>query len=274
PGGVEQRRKRLAQAHHHRAGVGRLDGGERGQCGALRGADGGIEDGIVRRLHVRGSDPFPAGEAKVLTQLENEGPWIGRSPCAGERGDARRSGSAARETGVQQVCGAARRHVRPETRVEALWLGVEGDDDARLRRRSALTSRNHAGEKRQEPEFLGQLFDSTVVRLVRTIDTSVRMRRGRGNMRSALILAFAIVPGPPGAAGSAARLPGPPEIEAPDRFLEKGFPQVLQGQVLNHDPPRLDKIYTVIDFRPYVDQGYRSFEIDQIRKDTTDGEIM
>jgi membrane-bound lytic murein transglycosylase D len=93
-------------------------------------------------------------------------------------------------------------------------------------------------------------------------------------MRSALILAFAIVAALPGRPGAATSFPRPPEMEHQIRFWKKVFTQYSQDQVVIHDTADLDKIYTVIDFRPYVDQGYRSFEIDQIRKDTTDGEIM
>ena len=93
-------------------------------------------------------------------------------------------------------------------------------------------------------------------------------------MRSALILAFAIVVGLPGRPGAATSFPRPPEMEHQIRFWKKVFTEYSQDQVVIHDTADLDKIYTVLDFRPYADQGYRSFEIDQIRKDTTDGEIL
>src|SRR5262249_23489500 len=148
------------------------------------------------------------------------------------------------------------------------------DDHARPRRRSTLAPRNHAGEKRQEPEFLGQLFDSTVVRLVRTMGKSVGLRRGRGTMRPALILAFTIVVGLPGRPGAATSFPRPPEMEHQIRFWKKVFTEYSQDQVVIHDTADTGKTYSVLDFRPYVDQGYTSTEVEQIRRGTTDAEIV
>jgi peptidoglycan lytic transglycosylase D len=92
-------------------------------------------------------------------------------------------------------------------------------------------------------------------------------------MRPTLILALAIIVGLPGQPGAATSFPRPPELEHQIRFWRSIFTVYSQDQVVIHDTADLDRTYTVLDFRPYADQGYRSFEIDQIRKDSTDGEI-
>ena len=104
--------------------------------------------------------------------------------------------------------------------------------------RVAAAAGEHAREQSQEPEFLGQLFDSTVVRLVRTTATPVRPWRGRGIMRSALVLAFAIVIGVPAQPGAATSFPRPPELEHQIRFWRSVFTVYPQDQVVIHDTAR------------------------------------
>jgi membrane-bound lytic murein transglycosylase D len=92
-------------------------------------------------------------------------------------------------------------------------------------------------------------------------------------MRSALVLAFAIVVGVPAQPGAATSFPRPPELEHQIRFWRSVFTVYSQDQVVIHDTVDLDKIYSVLDFRGYADQGWRSIEIEQVRKDSTDAEL-
>jgi len=92
-------------------------------------------------------------------------------------------------------------------------------------------------------------------------------------MRSALILAFAIVIGVPAQPGAATSFPRPPELEHQIRFWRSVFTVYSQDQVVIHDTVDLDKIYSVLDFRGYADQGWRSIEIEQVRKDSTEAEL-
>ncbi len=91
-------------------------------------------------------------------------------------------------------------------------------------------------------------------------------------MRSTLILAFTsllAVPSQPGAA----TFPRPPELEHQIRFWRNVFTAYSQDQTLIHDAVNLDRIYTVLDFRPYEDAGYGPIETERIRKEVTEGEI-
>jgi membrane-bound lytic murein transglycosylase D len=92
-------------------------------------------------------------------------------------------------------------------------------------------------------------------------------------MRSSVILVFGILLALPPGAGAATTFPRPPEMEHQIRFWRSVFTVYSKDQTLVHDTVDLDKIYSVIDFRPYADMGYSAAERDQIRKDVTEGEI-
>jgi len=91
-------------------------------------------------------------------------------------------------------------------------------------------------------------------------------------MRSVFVLSFAILaalPPQPGAAG----FPRPPELEHQIRFWRSVFTVYSEDQTAIHDTADLDKVYTVLDFRPYAAAGYTRTEIERIRRDSTDAEI-
>src|SRR5262245_3616101 len=95
-------------------------------------------------------------------------------------------------------------------------------------------------------------------------------------MRSTINLAVAILllaaPAQPGAATTTA-FPRPPEIEHQVRFWRNVFTVYSQDQTVIHDTVDLNKIYKVIDFRQYADAGYTKGEIENFRRDVTEGEI-
>jgi membrane-bound lytic murein transglycosylase D len=92
-------------------------------------------------------------------------------------------------------------------------------------------------------------------------------------MRSAAIVVFTILLALPRVGGAATAFPRPPEMEHQIRFWRNVFTVYSQDQTLIHDTVDLDKVYSVIDVRPYADMGYSAAERDQIRRDMTDGEI-
>jgi len=91
-------------------------------------------------------------------------------------------------------------------------------------------------------------------------------------MRSTSILALTVLLAAPSHAGPTT-FPRPPELEHQIRFWTKVFTVYSQDQTVIHDAVNLDRIYTVLDFRPYEDAGYGPIELERIRKDTTEGEI-
>ncbi len=71
----------------------------------------------------------------------------------------------------------------------------------------------------------------------------------------------------------AAAFPRPPELEHQIRYWRHIFTTYSQTQTLFHDATDLDKIYSVLDFRAYDEQGYSAAEADRIRKSVTENEI-
>src|SRR4029453_10816034 len=92
-------------------------------------------------------------------------------------------------------------------------------------------------------------------------------------MRSTVVPALAILPPAAAPQPGGATFPRPPEMEHQIRFWRNVFTAYSQDQTVIHDTVDLDKIYTVIDFRQYGDLGYSKIEIENIRKDVTEGEI-
>src|SRR5262245_36565165 len=91
-------------------------------------------------------------------------------------------------------------------------------------------------------------------------------------MRLALVLTLAILGAGPPRSG-ATTFVRPPEMEHQIRFWRDVFTLYSQDQVLIHDTVDLDKVYAVVDLRPYANAGYGSIEIERIRRDSTDGEL-
>ena len=91
-------------------------------------------------------------------------------------------------------------------------------------------------------------------------------------MRSVFVLSFAILAALPPQAG-AASFPRPPELEHQIRFWRSVFTVYSEDQTAIHDTADLDKVYSVLDFRPYAAAGYTRTEIERIRRDSTDAEI-
>src|SRR5262245_41124859 len=93
-------------------------------------------------------------------------------------------------------------------------------------------------------------------------------------MRSTIVLALAIpLLAAPAQSGAATSFPRPPELEHQVRFWRNVFTVYSQDQTVIHDTGYLDRIYTVIDFRQYEQLGYSKIDIENIRKDVTEGEI-
>jgi membrane-bound lytic murein transglycosylase D len=92
-------------------------------------------------------------------------------------------------------------------------------------------------------------------------------------MRTALVLAFATLGVLPQAAPASSTFPRPPEMEHQIRFWRHIFTTYSQDQTVIHDAVDLDKVYTVLDFRPDI-EAYGRIEADRIRKYVTDGEIQ
>jgi membrane-bound lytic murein transglycosylase D len=91
-------------------------------------------------------------------------------------------------------------------------------------------------------------------------------------MRSTRILALTMLLAVPSVTG-ATSFPRPPELEHQINFWRKVFTTYSQDQTLIHDAVNLDRIYTVLDFRPYEDAGYGPIETERIRKDIAESEI-
>jgi membrane-bound lytic murein transglycosylase D len=91
-------------------------------------------------------------------------------------------------------------------------------------------------------------------------------------MRSVFVLSFAILAALPPQPGTAS-FPRPPELEHQIRFWRSVFTVYSEDQTAIHDTADLDKVYTVLDFRPYAAAGYTRTEIERIRRDLTDAEI-
>jgi membrane-bound lytic murein transglycosylase D len=67
--------------------------------------------------------------------------------------------------------------------------------------------------------------------------------------------------------------PRPAELEPQIRFWRAIFTVYSRNQVVVHDALDLDKVYAVLDFRPYVDQGMSEGEVDRLRRVETDDAV-
>src|SRR3989454_8588233 len=72
-----------------------------------------------------------------------------------------------------------------------------------------------------------------------------------------------------GAAGTE-RFPRPADLEPQISFWRAIFTTYLKHQVLVHDALDLDKVYLVLDVRPYLDRGLSEDEVDRLRRVETD----
>jgi membrane-bound lytic murein transglycosylase D len=67
--------------------------------------------------------------------------------------------------------------------------------------------------------------------------------------------------------------PRPATMETQIRFWRSVFATYTVNQVVLHDALHLDKIYRVLDFRRYVDEGMAEHEVDNLRRIETDLEL-
>ncbi len=94
-------------------------------------------------------------------------------------------------------------------------------------------------------------------------------------MRSALVVAAILVtlnvPLPAGARSQ--EFPRPAEMEHQIRFWRSIFADYSKYQVVIHDTVDLDKVYTVLDYRGYVDAGWPLVEVERAQKEGTEQEM-
>src|SRR5262245_14731877 len=64
--------------------------------------------------------------------------------------------------------------------------------------------------------------------------------------------------------------PHPAALEPQVRFWRTIFAEYSTHQVVVHDALYLDKVYKVLDFRPYLDDGVGSGEVERIQRIETD----
>ena len=67
--------------------------------------------------------------------------------------------------------------------------------------------------------------------------------------------------------------PRPAALEPQIRFWRSIFTQYSTHQVVLHDAVDLDKIYEVLDFRPYLREGMSEVEVERLRRIETDVEL-
>ena len=67
--------------------------------------------------------------------------------------------------------------------------------------------------------------------------------------------------------------PRPATMEAQIRFWRSVFATYSVNQVVLHDALHLDKVYKVLDFRRYLDEGMSEREVDELRRIETDLEL-
>src|SRR5919197_5478129 len=67
--------------------------------------------------------------------------------------------------------------------------------------------------------------------------------------------------------------PRPAALEPQIRFWRSIFTQYSSHQVVLHDAVDLDKIYEVLDFRPYLRDGMSEVEVERLRRIETDFEL-
>ena len=67
--------------------------------------------------------------------------------------------------------------------------------------------------------------------------------------------------------------PRPPGLEPQIRFWRSVFATYSINQVVLHDALHLDKVYKVLDFQKYVDEGMSESEVDDLRRIETDLEM-
>ena len=60
--------------------------------------------------------------------------------------------------------------------------------------------------------------------------------------------------------------PRPAELEAPIRFWKAIFTQYSTHQVVVHDALHLDKVYTVLDFRPGEDEDVSLVQVERLQR--------
>ena len=149
-GRVEEGREGLAQVHHDRRWVGRVDRGQHRKCRALRRGECGVEHGPVGRTHVVRLDPRAVGEVKVGAQAEHDRKRIAHFPRCGQLRPPPGRRVGPREGDMEQIGQAGVVGVHPEARVEAVRVALEREDEARRRhRRLAAGGGKHRGERRE-----------------------------------------------------------------------------------------------------------------------------
>jgi membrane-bound lytic murein transglycosylase D len=172
---------------------------------------------------------------------------------------------------MNEVGHAARVGIEPETRVEALRVAVEGDDQALWRGWGLPAPR---GEQALEEKKGRDLIDSGQV--FGSIDAE-RLAgwssRGRFMRKTVLFLAILIVTLPGIGAAGIESFPRPADLEPQIRFWRAIFTTYSKHQVLVHDALDLDKIYAVLDFRSEIDRGLSEGEVDRLRRVETEDAV-
>ena len=90
-----------------------------------------------------------------------------------------------------------------------------------------------------------------------------RQSKGRGMLRVSFLLTCLMLPA---VALANEPLPRPAALEPQIRFWRAIFGVYSEHQVVLHDTWDLDKVYDVLDFRPYLEQGWSRGEVEQIQK--------
>lgn len=76
------------------------------------------------------------------------------------------------------------------------------------------------------------------------------------------------------ATGRADTFPRPPELETPIRFWRDIFATYSRNQVVLHDAVDLNKVYKVLDFRSYAQDGWSAGEVDSFKRAGVDAEMQ
>src|SRR5512135_3103666 len=71
----------------------------------------------------------------------------------------------------------------------------------------------------------------------------------------------------------ASDFPRPPDIEHQIHFWRTVFADYSKYQVVVHDTVDLNKVYSVLDFRPLVEEGRSLAEVERIEKEETEFEL-
>ncbi len=87
------------------------------------------------------------------------------------------------------------------------------------------------------------------------------------------VLAAVLASAVPVRADDADLFPRPAELEPQVRFWRSVFAEYSTHQVVLHDALDLDKVYKVLDFRHYLDEGMSDAEVDRLQRIETDLEL-